>query len=210
MTGYVTRIAKRDKNPSGGIVAMATEKDQNEKREVELDDVIILLMGAPAKSPALQDRIEGITRLEKLVFLLERDPDLNNALALAEDAEFRAHNFGPFSSKIYQAVDSLAAYGLIDDSKRLSSTTEDTWETEELLGTDAADRYSTRNLALTEKGKAYYKALLRELADPESARAALEEFKGHFGALPLRQLIRYVYSRYPDFATKSLIRHEVL
>jgi hypothetical protein len=38
----------------------------------------------------------------------------------------------------------------------------------------------------------------------------LREFKARFAGLPLRQLIRYVYERHPDFTDKSLIRDDVL
>ncbi len=43
------------------------------KVELEVDDVIVLLLGAPSKAPALQNRIEGVTRLEKLIFLLKQE-----------------------------------------------------------------------------------------------------------------------------------------
>ncbi len=33
--------------------------------------------------------------------------------------------------------------------------------------------------------------------------------KDRFGSMPLRQLLRYVYSRYPEFAEKSRIKHSL-
>ena len=63
---------------------------------------------------------------------------------LTEDAEFEAHNFGPFSSKIYQAVETLAAAKLIEDSAKLAQTGEDTWEAEEIVGTEQPVPYVTR------------------------------------------------------------------
>lgn len=173
---------------------------------VEVDDAIVLLLGAPSESAALRDRIEGITRLEKLIFLLENETDLQNLLD--EAAGFEAHNFGPFSSKIYQAVDTLAAAGLLEDSAELASSSEDFWEAEEVVGSKPADPYATRNFALTERGRRYYEALIKEL--PQSAEKSLAEFKARFGALPLRQLIRYVYKKYPAFTHNSLIKDEIL
>ena len=38
----------------------------------------------------------------------------------------------------------------------------------------------------------------------------VERFKQRFATLPLRQLIRYVYQRYPDYTDKSLIRKDIL
>lgn len=177
-----------------------------EETPIEVDDAIVLLLGAPSSSPALQDRIEGVTRLEKLIFLLEQESDLQQLLD--ETAEFEAYNFGPFSSKIYQAVDTLSAAGLLEDSAELASSREDSWETEEVVGAQPADAYATRNFELTERGCRYYKALLNEL--PPSAEKTLGEFKARFAALPLRQLIRYVYKKYPDFTHNSLIKDEIL
>jgi uncharacterized protein len=173
---------------------------------VEVDDAIVLLLGAPSESLALRGRIEGITRLEKLIFLLENETDLQELLD--ETAGFEAHNFGPFSSKIYQAVDTLTAAGLVEDSAELASSSEDSWESEEVVGTRPADPYATRNFTLTERGRRYYEALVNEL--PQSTQKMLTDFKARFGALPLRQLIRYVYKKYPAFTHKSVIRNEIL
>ena len=69
---------------------------------LKLDDMIILLLGAPSKIPTLQDRLEGITRLEKLIFLLERETDYSDLID--KETEFHAYNFGPFSAQVYKAV----------------------------------------------------------------------------------------------------------
>lgn len=177
-----------------------------QRPELEVDDAIVLLLGAPSRVPTLRNRVEGITRLEKLLFLLERETPLGEELS--ENPEFESHNFGPFSSKIYQAVDTLTAAGLLEDSTAIASSTEDAWEAEHLIGTSPSDPYATRNFSLTEKGQRYYKALINELRP--GTEDLVERFKQRFAALPLRQLIRYVYQRYPDFTDKSLIRKDIL
>ena len=174
--------------------------------KVEVDDVIVLLLGAPSKARALQDRIEGITRLEKLIFLLKQETPIGEQLT--EDPEFESHNFGPFSAKVYQAVDVLVSAELLQDSAELSPSTEDTWEIEEVVGTVQANPYATRNFRLTERGRKYYEALIRDL--PRDTESNLADFKARFGGLRLRQLIRYVYKKYPKFTDKSIIREEVL
>lgn len=172
---------------------------------VEVDDAIVLLLGAPSDSSAQSDRIEGITRLEKMLFLLERESDVSGLLT--EDAEFRPDNFGPFSVKVYHQVDVLAAAGLVTDSSALSNSTEDTWESNVVLGLDP-DPYATRDITLTPLGKRYYQRLLQDL--PEGTEEELSDLKDRFGGLPLRQLVRYVYKRYPEFTGKSIIRESVL
>lgn len=173
--------------------------------QVETDDAVVLLLGAPSERRSLENRIEGITRLEKMVFLLEHESDL--AELLAEQAEFKSHNFGPFSSKVYQAVDILAAAGILSDSMKSSDSADDSWEKQEVIGFDQ-DPYSTRDFDLTDRGKRYYRALIDEL--PEGTESELAKLKGRFGSLPLRQLIRYVYQKYPQFTDKSRIRDEVM
>ena len=179
---------------------------QATKLPIEVDDAIVLLLGAPSDSLARRGRIDGITRLEKLIFLVEHETDLRTLLT--EHADFEAYNFGPFSGKVYQAVDTLVAAGLLEDSAELASSRDDSWEAEKVVGTQPADPYATRNFALTDRGRKYYKALIAEL--PPLTEKLLEQFKTRFGALPLRQLIRYVYKKYPDFTKNSLIKDEIL
>ena len=139
---------------------------QETELPVEVDDAIVLLLGAPSDSLARHGRIDGITRLEKLIFLVEHETDLRNLLT--EHADFEAYNFGPFSGKVYQAVDTLIAAGLLEDSAELASSREDSWEAEKVVGTQPADPYATRNFALTARGRKYYEALIDEL--PPSTR----------------------------------------
>ena len=175
------------------------------RRPVETDDVIVLVLGAPG-GPYKRGYMEGITRLEKLVFLLERETPVSRWLT--ESADFRSHKFGPFSSKIYKAADLLAAYGLLEDSARPADTTEDQWEALNVVGVNDVDSYTTRTFTLTERGRQYYAALVSEL--PPEAESVVSKFKERFGGLPLRQLVRYVYERYPEFTDKSEIRDEIL
>lgn len=178
----------------GAVVEMATEEVP-----FEVDDAVVLLLGAPAKSPSLNGRIEGITRLEKLVFLLDRETDVGKLLT--EKPDFVAHNFGPFSAKVYQAVETLKSAGLITDSASLSPTEEDSWESENVIGQEPDSAYTTRDFDLTPLGRKYYGALVAEL--PKATERELRTLKDRFAGLPLRQLIRYVYSRYPALTDKS-------
>jgi hypothetical protein len=174
------------------------------ERAIETDDVIVLLLGAPG-GPDSPGELDGVTRLEKLVFLLEQETPLRSWVT--EGADFRSHKFGPFSAKIYQAAETLSAYGLLRDSARLSDNAEDGWEAVNVVG-DELDPYTTRTFALTDRGRQYYAALIREL--PPEAEDLLTRFKDRFARLPLRQLVRYVYERYPEFTDKSEIRDDVL
>jgi len=175
-------------------------------RVLETDDAIVLLLGAPGRTERTRGRIEGITRLEKLLFLLERETPA--AAWLKESADFSTHNFGPFSAKAYQEIETLVAAGLVRDSERITDSAEDSWEVRNIIGAPIPDPYATRDFELTDLGRRYYRSLLSDL--PEAAELDVSEIKTRFGTTPLRQLVRYVYERYPEFTEKSLIRDDVL
>lgn len=178
----------------------------NKQVPIEVDDAIILLLGAPSDVPSLKNRIEGITRLEKLMFLLEKESDLRGILT--EDAEFEPHQFGPFSSKIYQEVEILSAANLIDDSAKLAQSSEDTWEAEEIVGAEQSAQFVTRDISLTDRGRKYYDSLIADL--PKGTEKSLKSFKAQFAGLPLSQLIRYVYQRHEPYTVNSIIKDQVL
>jgi hypothetical protein len=177
-----------------------------EQNPFETDDAVVLVLGAPGGSePA--GHLEGITRLEKLIFLLERETPARDWMT--EKADFRSYRFGPFSSKVYEAVDMLAAADIVRDSAKKSTDVADRWESVSALMEEGdLDPYTTRDFTLTARGRAYYDALLSEL--PPNAEEVLADFKKRFGGLPLRQLVRYVYERYPQFTDQSEIRDEIL
>lgn len=173
---------------------------------LEVDDTVVLLLGAPSHYPHLTGRIEGITRLEKLVFLLEQEGDLDDFLA--ETAEFEPYTYGPFSKKIYQAVETLEAYGLLIEENVYAETGDDTWESESIIGAEDPFTYSERRFLLTQKGRRYYDALVSELPPDVPKQVGL--LKDRFGAIPLRQLLRFVYLRYEEYTTESAIKDELL
>lgn len=181
---------------------MTTDTDTN----FEIDDAIVLLLGAPVQNRSTGE-LQGVTRLEKLVFLLERETSAGKWLT--EDADFKAYNYGPFSSKVYQAVDLLAGAGLVTDSAKQSADEEDSWEKENaIFDRSDIDPYATRDFKLTEVGWDYFRALASEIG-PEKLNE-IAEFKSKFASVPLRQLVRYVYERYDEFTTKSVIRDSIL
>jgi uncharacterized protein len=172
---------------------------------IETDDLVVLLLGSEGTATA--GRIEGVTRLEKLIFLLERETPVGQWLT--ERPEFRSHRFGPFSSKIYQAVETLAAASLIRDSANPGHDPQDAWETVNFVLDDIdADPFANRIFELTDQGWNYYRALLLDM--PTETPRVVSGFKHRFASIPLRQLVRYVYERYPEFTDKSEIRRDIL
>lgn len=179
----------RTRGPTSMLARMAN------KAPLETDDAIVLVLGAPGGNEKA-GWLEGVTRLEKLIFLLERETPVRDWMT--EKADFHSWRFGPFSSKVYEAADTLAAAKLIRDSASIAHNAEDRWESlNALMDEQDVDPYTTRTFQLTDRGRRYYEAVLRDL--PPNAEEILADFKRKFARLPLRQLVRYVYERYPQF-----------
>jgi hypothetical protein len=141
-----------------------------------------------------------------LIFLLESEAGLD--AVMTESPDYEAYNYGPFSMKVYESVDVLAAAGLLKVSG--SGTSDgDAFEASQILGSmDSNDEpYTERQFELTSLGRQYYEAVIEEL--PKWVVPRVSEFKDSFGTLSLRQLVRYVYENHPKMITKSLILEQV-
>jgi len=177
--------------------------------DIELDpeDVILLLLEANQRVLG-RKWLSGITRVEKLIFLLDNETDFEG---VGRFFPFVAHNFGPFSKEVYEAVDFLAGYELIEvkeksfslyassDEKRLAAEIADSDESESLV--EARER----EFALTDNGR----TIARKLREAIKRRRPkdvdqLDKLVQQRAAWPLRQLIRYVYRRYPKMTEKSV------
>jgi len=181
--------------------------------KLDSNDLVLLILGAPTDVVAAQDRIEGITRLEKLAFLLERESEFHSAAQIASDhLDFRAYHYGPYTRELYDAVDFLAAIGLITESARATNSRLE--QAEEMEATDAAEfgagegaPYTEKIVKLTDKGRYVSKVLADRVGS--DAVAQVTELKNRFAGLPLRVLLQHVYAGHEDMTTNSRIKNEL-
>lgn len=183
------------------------------EHQLDPEDIILLLIEASERllnAPTLN----GITRLEKVVFLLVRETEFQG---IAQFFVFKAHHFGPFSKEIYEAVDFLAGCELITVSERaypsFYANVAEAQLADEIEASDYQPREPTndaveRCFALTENGRKVAQIWRRGIgARGKVGQQDLEQLDGlilRFGHMPLNQLIRYVYRRHPDMTTKSI------
>ena len=182
--------------------------------EIQLDpeDIILLLLQANREALG-KDALAGITRLEKLLFLLQRETDFEG---IGTFFEFAAYNFGPFSKEVYEAVDFLESCELIGVKERLypsyyasvgeEQLREQISEGESEEHPDASEEVATEKLfSLTDLGSKVARKLREAVAGrrPEDIEK-LNSIVRRYGNLPLNQLIRYVYRRYPEMTVKSI------
>jgi len=147
----------------------------------------------------------GVTRMVKMLLLLG---DQVNAVRFAPD--YYAHtadNYGPFDKTVYRDIKGLERTGILEAARpevRVRRADEDLDLRREAKAVEAVYR-------LTPKGRQVAKALTAsaEAADP-AILAGVREVAAKYGRLPLEDLIRIVYRRYPHLTTKSRIRDRIL
>lgn len=166
-------------------------------------DLVLLLLGAPTRVSDADKQIRGITRLEKILFLADQEGDVQKSIL--ERLQFVPYHYGPYSREVYQAVELLQEAGLIRELRTLDPDTVD--DMEEVF-TDATEEEGVeRCFQLTEEGVDVAHHIGR--AFPNTWRT-LSKIKDTYAGMPLRKLIRSVYTRYPKYAEKSRIRNEIL
>lgn len=178
-------------------------------------DYLLLLLCLDNRAP-----IYGAIRLEKMMFLFNEEiaPRLKET-GLDSDKlpGFISYNFGPFSKDVYEQVELFKGIGFLQvtDLKAGEELIEaDDWEEGPF---DEELRYS--GFQLNEE-KRYYKYQMLKLGEeyvnskiipeltPEQLSMLLQ-FKKKITSLSPKQILRYVYTKYPKYTSNSLIKDEV-
>lgn len=188
--------------------------NKEESIEIQLDPEDIILLLLEANETLLgKHAVGGVTRLEKLLFLLQRETNIEK---MDSFYEFTAHNYGPFSKEVYEALDFLEGFELIQVKERVHSsyyTNVGEFLLLQAISEEEVSETTTINsegvteklFLLTESGHKVAKKLRQTI---EKRRPKdIEELNGiirRYGKLPLNQLIRYVYHKYPEMTVKSI------
>jgi len=172
----------------------------------------------------IEEGLGGITRLQKYVFLLEKEERISPS---NQGFEFKAYKAGPYSSKLYDDLEFLENIGYIESEITAAATDEEASEIEDLnfddLMGDEADRtdgelydgfgssdaYDERRFILTQEGK---KKVEQILANPDYKPVidAVRKIKSRFSTHSLSDLLYYVYTKYPEMTIESEIKDKVL
>lgn len=170
-------------------------------------DLLIALLAAPGESGKAGEPVNGITRLQKLLFLLERGEGPAAIVEAAKEFAFDAYKMGPFSKSLYKDLDVLTSLGMLTTSK-LEYVIADDGDPEEFDLDDRPTRVvESTQYRLSDVGMKAGADLLAGMKRKD--RDALTEFKKYFNSIPLRQLLIFVYRKYSDYTTKSEIRHQL-
>jgi hypothetical protein len=192
-------------------------------------DLVLLLVGANPEGKA-GDEVGGITRLQKLLYLLERE---GHIVPTKDGFDFTPYKAGPYSAKLYDDLEFLENLGLIESEVVAEATEAEAAEVEaeaaevdllncdELLGNGietstssfgglvAADAYEEHKYRLTGEGLKRMEELLSK-GEYQPVVDGIRKIKSKYGHFSLSDLLHYVYTKYPEMTTESEIKDKVL
>jgi hypothetical protein len=191
---------------------------------------LLALLSAPDPRGIPAAPIVGSTRLQKLLFLLQKAlPRVSGDRELQTDLSFEPYRFGPADLHVYQDLEFLEALGHVsrtlvgspDEAPTTEESTERALSFGYLMGDeDEAELFAevegqTEVYSVTESGKELLGRIVtgasgRARTTCEQVLAAAADVKAQYGSWPLQRLLREVYSRYPEMTTASEIRGRVL
>lgn len=180
------------------------------------------------------DVIAGSTRMQKLVFLVEKEAEAGGVQA--PEVSFVPYRYGPYSQELRNDIDSLIAAGYLESSGQervsipersiadISSLSASDFLSEGSLNSETAggvnpdtmDEAEVADQNVAEDDNTLYRLTIegRRYAEKVAAREPgllklVEAVKARHGFKTLSELLRYVYSKYPDYTTESEILGQV-
>ena len=181
---------------------------------------LVLLLLSVGPGDKLQEGLGGITRLQKLLYLLEQEEKLKPT---GNGFAFAAYKAGPYSSKLYDDLEFLENLDLIKSEVTAEATDEEAAEVDllefgELMGAEdglshdeepTADAYEERRFIITPKGREKIKKLL-ESGTYDPVIDGIRRIKSKYANHSLNDLLYYVYTKYPEMTVESEIKDKVM
>jgi len=171
-------------------------------------DLVLVLLFAGGAKKTENEEIIGNTRLDKLMFLLEKETTLKRYMM--NIFRFDAYNFGPYSSELFDSVQALVNAGLVSAGRSESEeylNEADRYQIELQLEDNTQSPKTATIYSLTPEGKIVASQLFQSLS--ESERQELVAIKKMFNSISLKKLLQYIYRKYPESATLSIIREQI-
>ena len=185
-------------------------------------ELLLLLIGLDAHGQGTGS-LSGLTRLQKFLFLLEREGHIQPT---DKGFDFEPYKAGPYSSKVYDDLELLENLKLIRGEIAAESTLTESVDInhvsfDELIGgfeesadeaygvAPASDAFEERRFALTEAGLEKIQKFLQD-EQYKPIVDGIRRVKSKYSNYSLRDLLRYVYTKYPDMTTESEIIREVM
>ena len=190
------------------FIETAVEREEKElgiyassRARPSMSDLMLLLLHAPGSRGA--EAIHGMTRLQKLLFVIEQK--------LNPGQHFYAYKYGPFDEAVHDAADALRLAGFVGGTAPLSASSP---TFEEMMRT-AADRSGPREasepdvFALNAEGHGFVEQLRRSNRAYEALFERIAAIRREWDTPRLDDLVARVYAEWPEYAEKSLIKDEI-
>jgi len=167
-------------------------------------DLLLTLLYAPGSTGCRIEPVCGITRLQKLIFLLWKEgfcqdvPNLYN---------FKACDFGPRMDDLFDDLAFAEEIGLLSvtevpSGNKYEGADEDAFvRTFDLpvAGNVGKHKYMLTNIG-NDPGGEFFEGLM------QADRKAVVRVKCRFNLMPFWVLVRYVYRKYPAFACNAVLQ----
>ena len=172
--------------------------------------LLLSILYSPGKTQHFNERIEGKTRLTKMVFLFEKEIQkkfINNEIELYE---FEPYHYGPFSRQLLSDLEFFISIGFImevDTDIPIKYNENDDSYTEEDDDSNKEDKDNDsfeKSYFLSKMGEKYVSENIWPFYSNNQINT-LMTFKQKINSISLDSLLRYVYNTYPNMAAKSTI-----
>ena len=190
-------------------------------RKIKSGDLLLIFLYSNGSKSDFNEPIIGRTRLIKLLFIFTKefyaDFKKDNSIIEKENLpEFFAWKFGPLSKDVLEDLDFFTKIKFIKNKEIKGSIAFE--EADEIISylddtsLDASieDEYIEYSFSLSELGKKFVeeKKLFENLSDNQ--KEIIKQLKSKFNQSSLNEILKYVYEKYPDFTTESIIKDNVL
>ena len=179
-----------------------------------VSDLLLLLLYANRQ---LRGRapLSGSTRLQKLLFLLTQNPEYGRLTESGQvpSVAFEPYKMGPFTPEIFRAVDLLSNFNppLVEATAAMPGSSDDTelYRYVDDVDLDRTTGTTPRpaTFKLTTAGDSIASMLWS--GAPPPLRPAVHDVVKRYGGLPIRELLRHVYTSFPSMTERSQIKDDL-
>lgn len=142
------------------------------------------------------ETIEGVTKLQKLLFLIEQETEFFQAYQEDIAFEFAPYKMGPFSEYVYEEIEFLLSLNAIESEPL-----------DRAISNDNNATLAEKRFSITPKGQKIASELEKQLE--AKYRQELRTVVDTYNRMGLTKLLEYVYREYPSFAAESEILDEL-
>src|SRR5260370_18448189 len=135
-------------------------------------DLILMLLAAASGTKSVRQGLDGITRLEKLLFLADQETTIPSEVT--DPFEFEPYDFGPYSKAIYEAVELLEQAGLVQEDRAFQGQALDSAEEAQVIPPEEREGVE-RRFWVTAGGAAPAKLLSRAQAQVASEPSDIQD-----------------------------------